>query len=58
MGRIFDKFYRAPGTKGGGVGLGLSVAKGILKVHGGKIAVSNQPDGGAAFSLWLPITLP
>jgi two-component system, OmpR family, sensor histidine kinase KdpD len=58
MGRIFDKFYRTPGTKGVGVGLGLSVAKGILKVHGGKIAVENMKGGGAAFSLWIPITLP
>ncbi|MFN8570343.1 MAG: ATP-binding protein, partial [Kouleothrix sp.] len=48
--RIFDKFYRA-GTidGGGGVGLGLTICRGIIEAHGGKIWAENRPGGGAAF---------
>jgi len=36
--RIFEKFFRAPGQRGGGSGLGLSIAKEIVEAHGGRIA--------------------
>ncbi len=54
LNRIFDKFYRIPGTKAEGAGLGLAVAKGIVKAHGGKISAANQPEGGACFTVTLP----
>jgi two-component system sensor histidine kinase KdpD len=55
MDRIFDKFYRAPGAAAGGTGLGLSIVKGFLEAQNGRVQAVNQPEGGAAFSLFLPL---
>lgn len=52
--RVFDKFYRVPGTLSGGTGLGLSVCKGLVEAHGGTLAASNVPGGGACFLIRLP----
>jgi two-component system sensor histidine kinase KdpD len=54
-GRIFDKFYRAEKGRGGGVGLGLTICRGIATAHGGKIWAENRPGGGAAFHVTLPL---
>lgn len=54
MPRIFERFWRAPGGKGGGAGLGLAIAKSIVDLHGGRIAVANREAGGARFSVRLP----
>jgi two-component system sensor histidine kinase KdpD len=54
--RVFEKFYRAPGTDSGGVGLGLSICKGIVEAHGGTITAENRPTrGGARFTVRLPL---
>lgn len=45
--RIFDKFYRVPGTRSGGTGLGLSIVKGFVESHGGSVEAANRPVGGA-----------
>ncbi len=52
--RIFEKFYRIPGTKAGGTGLGLSISKGFIEAHGGNISASNLKEGGAVFTISLP----
>ena len=53
--KVFEKFYR--GEKGkGGVGLGLTICKGIVTAHGGRIWAVNRDDGGAAFHFTLPVT--
>jgi two-component system, OmpR family, sensor histidine kinase KdpD len=52
---IFQKFYRG-GAGGGGIGLGLTICRGIVTAHGGKIWAENRPGGGAIFRLSLPIT--
>lgn len=52
--RIFDKFFRAPGTRVPGVGLGLAVCRGIVEAHGGTIAADNAQGGGARFRILLP----
>jgi two-component system sensor histidine kinase KdpD len=53
--RVFDKFYRARPNGGGGVGLGLTVCRGILQAHGGKVWVQNRDGGGAIFQFTLPV---
>lgn len=52
--RIFEKFVKG---KGGGSGLGLAIAKQIVAAHGGQIAASNQPSGGACFTVRIPALL-
>lgn len=53
--RIFEPLYRgdeARGTKTGGAGLGLAIARRFVEAHGGRIWATN--DGGARFTIWLP----
>ncbi|HMC65850.1 MAG TPA: sensor histidine kinase KdpD [Gemmataceae bacterium] len=57
--RIFDKFHRAADTAGrAGAGLGLTVCKGVVHLHGGRIWAENRPGGGAVFRFTLPIDVP
>lgn len=55
LAKLFDKFYRIPGTKTGGTGLGLSIAKGFIEAHGGNVTAANKTNGGAIFTIILPI---
>jgi signal transduction histidine kinase len=50
-GRAFEPFFT---TKRGGTGLGLAIVYRIAEVHGGRVTMENCPDGGAAFTIWLP----
>jgi signal transduction histidine kinase len=52
--RIFDRQWRAADTAHLGHGLGLSIAKGIVEAHRGRIWLTNQESGGSAFSFSLP----
>lgn len=52
---IFKRFYRAPGTPQGGVGLGLAVAKLLIEVNDGTVSAANRTDrSGAIFRVRLP----
>jgi len=51
--RIFDPFFTTK-PMGMGTGIGLSVCRGIVLAHGGRIAVESRPGEGACFRLWLP----
>jgi two-component system sensor histidine kinase KdpD len=54
--RIFDKFYRVTAAdRVTGAGLGLSICKGIIEAHGGRIWAQNL-DKGFAFNLTLPLS--
>ncbi|HEU5399986.1 MAG TPA: ATP-binding protein, partial [Terriglobales bacterium] len=52
--RVFDPFYTTKGP-GKGPGLGLSVCYGIIADHKGEITAENLPDGGARFTVRLPM---
>jgi two-component system sensor histidine kinase KdpD len=51
--RIFEKFYRIDPQREGGVGLGLTICRGIVEAHGGRIWVDARPGGGAIFRFTL-----
>jgi signal transduction histidine kinase len=52
--RIFEKFYRAGNNKGG-TGLGLTIARSLTELHGGKVWVESNPPHGSTFYLQLPL---
>jgi len=57
--RVFEKFYRGgDAPPGKGVGLGLTISRGIVLAHGGRIWAENRPGGGAVFRFTLPLTGP
>ena len=51
---IFDPFYTTK-RPGRGTGLGLSICKSVLKEHNGTVEAANAPDGGAVFTVTLPM---
>ncbi len=56
-GRVFERFYRADPSRSrqnGGAGLGLAIVAAIVAAHGGTVAASAGPGGGATFTVWLP----
>lgn len=57
--KIFEKFYRTPGSPAGGTGLGLSIAQALIRSLKGEITAWNRPQGGAEFKISVPVnTLP
>jgi PAS domain S-box-containing protein len=52
--RIFDPFFTTK-TAAGGSGLGLATCAGIARRAGGRVCASNEPGGGACFTLYLPL---
>ncbi len=53
--RLFEKFVRAAAAGVDGAGLGLAIARGIARAHRGEVLADNRPDGGAVFTLRLPL---
>jgi signal transduction histidine kinase len=56
-GRVFERFYRADPSRSrqnGGAGLGLAIVAAIVAAHGGTVASTATPGGGATFTVWLP----
>lgn len=51
---IFNQYWQAQSSKTSGAGLGLSIAKGIVEAHGGKIWVESQLKVGTTFYFFLP----
>jgi len=52
---LFSKFYRAPGTRPGGVGLGMALTRAIVEAHGGTVNAANRTGGGATVTMVLPV---
>jgi two-component system sensor histidine kinase KdpD len=53
--KVFQKFYRGPRSRPGGLGLGLSIARQLVEANGGNVVAQNRHGGGAVFSIRLPI---
>ncbi len=52
---VFDRFFRGTNSRGRqGSGLGLAIVRQVSEQHGGSVAVTNAPDGGAIFTMRLP----
>jgi len=52
--KLFNPFFTTKPV-GKGTGLGLSVSYGIIKEHGGEISAGNRKEGGAVFTIELPV---
>jgi two-component system sensor histidine kinase KdpD len=54
--RLFDKFYRgSQKSNKSGAGLGLSICKGVIQIHGGVIWARNRTGGGSNFGFSIPL---
>jgi hypothetical protein len=55
--RVFEPFHRGEPSRNretGGVGLGLPIARNIMRAHGGDVVLTNRPTGGAKATVTLP----
>ena len=52
---VFNKFYRGKEAISGGTGLGLSIVKGFVEAHGGTVSAKNRQNGGAIFTIKIPV---
>jgi hypothetical protein len=56
--RVFEPFHRGEPSRNretGGVGLGLPIARNIMRAHGGDVTIANRPPGGVKATVTLPI---
>jgi two-component system OmpR family sensor kinase len=55
---VFERFWRDSASRGrddGGAGLGLAIVAALVQAHGGQVDASDPPDGGALFTVRLPL---
>jgi two-component system, OmpR family, sensor kinase len=60
LSHVFERFYRSDSSrtrKYGGAGLGLSITKSIVDLHGGTISIESSAGEGSTFYVWLPMNL-
>jgi signal transduction histidine kinase len=58
LARVFQPFYRVEGSRSratGGIGLGLAIALSVVQAHGGRLTLSNRPEGGLRACVMLPV---
>jgi NtrC-family two-component system sensor histidine kinase KinB len=55
--RIFERFVQVPGAARGGAGLGLSIARTIVRAHDGDIRVESEQGKGSQFLFTLPLAM-
>lgn len=51
--KIFDRYFRVPGSKKEGIGLGLAISKEFIEVQGGKITIDSEFGAGSTFTIFL-----
>ena len=56
--RIFDRFWQAQRNKHAGIGMGLSIVKGLVEAHGGRLWVESKLGAGTTFFFTLPLAKP
>lgn len=55
LGNIFDRFYQVDKVHPKGSGIGLSLAKAFIELHGGSVSVESVPGKGSEFTVTLPV---
>ena len=58
LSRVFERFYRVDKSRArdpGGTGLGLAIVKHLVGLHGGEVVAENRAEGGAKFTVTLPV---
>jgi PAS domain S-box-containing protein len=58
LAHIFDRFWQADRRDRRGAGLGLSITKGLVEAHGGRLRVKSEPGQGSTFVFTVPIAFP
>src|SRR6476620_418868 len=51
---IFKRFWRGPGERNEGAGLGLAIVSETMRAHRGGVSIADNPGGGATFTLSFP----
>jgi signal transduction histidine kinase len=56
---VFERFYRGAAAKArtSGTGMGLWIARGLLSVEQGRVWPENRPEGGAQFTMTVPVAV-
>jgi signal transduction histidine kinase len=52
--RVFERFYRVPGTTMSGSGLGLAIVKRVADLHAAIVSIEDAPGGGALINVLFP----
>jgi signal transduction histidine kinase len=55
LAHIFDRFWQLDRKDRRGAGLGLSIVKGLVEAHGGRLRVESEPGHGSTFSFTVPV---
>jgi len=55
QGKLFERFFRLPGSDREGVGLGLAITREIVTAHGGSVGLNSSPGQGSEFYFDLPV---